>query len=200
MADPYRWLEDIDSREVRAWAAAQNAFTDRQLADDPLRGRIAARMRELGEVWDTYDAAMWPPAPSSSIRSGTVPGGTLRGLLVTRDGEQRVLVDPRRFGADIEISRFEVSPDSVYVSYGLSLGGSEWVETRIVRVADGRELPEVLHGLLFVPPIWTHDGRGFFYVHQRRPAAGERVMFGEPAVFYHLVGTPQERDRAIFRT
>ncbi|MGK2963269.1 MAG: hypothetical protein ACSLFK_14185, partial [Gemmatimonadaceae bacterium] len=44
------------------------------------------------------------------------------------------------------------------------------------------------------------DGRGFFYVHQRRPAAGERVMFGEPAVFYHLVGTPQERDRAIFRT
>jgi hypothetical protein len=50
IADPYRWLEDQESRETRAWIDAQNAHTDAALAALPGRGRIAARLGELLRV------------------------------------------------------------------------------------------------------------------------------------------------------
>src|SRR5947209_656623 len=45
--DPYRWLEDQQSPETRAWIDTQNAYTRSVL--DPLPGRaaIAKRLEEL---------------------------------------------------------------------------------------------------------------------------------------------------------
>src|SRR4029077_10672640 len=45
--DPYRWLEDQQSPETRAWIDAQNAYTRSVL--DPLPGRtaISKRLEEL---------------------------------------------------------------------------------------------------------------------------------------------------------
>ena len=45
--DPYRWLEDADDPEVRAWTAAQNARTRAHLDAWPGRGRILERLTEL---------------------------------------------------------------------------------------------------------------------------------------------------------
>src|SRR5678810_412647 len=47
--DPYRWLEDLDSPEVAAWVAAQNAVTFAYLETLPLRAQLQARLTEL---WD----------------------------------------------------------------------------------------------------------------------------------------------------
>ena len=37
VADPYRWLEDADSDESRAWLAAEDVLAAGQLADLPAR-------------------------------------------------------------------------------------------------------------------------------------------------------------------
>src|SRR6266540_3700589 len=47
--DPYRWLEDPDSPESRAWIDAQNQLTEAFLQAIPTRGRIRERLTEL---WD----------------------------------------------------------------------------------------------------------------------------------------------------
>ena len=37
VADPYRWLEEIDSPETRAWVDAQNRLTESHLSSSPRR-------------------------------------------------------------------------------------------------------------------------------------------------------------------
>src|SRR3712207_236426 len=49
VGDPYRWLEDVDSPETRAWIDAQNALTRSYL--DAVPGRAAMRER-LTRLWD----------------------------------------------------------------------------------------------------------------------------------------------------
>ena len=77
--------------------------------------------------------------------------------------------------------------------------GSEWVETRIRRLSDGKHLDDRLEGMLWSDASWTKDNRGFFYVRSLRPALGERTTLKGPAVYYHVAGTPQSADVAVYR-
>jgi prolyl oligopeptidase len=47
--DPYRWLEDDDAEETRAWVKAENAVTQAFLEATPERPAIRAR---LERPWD----------------------------------------------------------------------------------------------------------------------------------------------------
>ena len=49
VAEPYRWLEDLNSPETADWIEAQNALTFSYLAGIPARAKIGARLTEL---WD----------------------------------------------------------------------------------------------------------------------------------------------------
>ena len=48
--DPYRWLEDQDSPETRAWIAGQNAYAEQIVGESELRTGLEARLRELLEA------------------------------------------------------------------------------------------------------------------------------------------------------
>src|SRR5256885_713669 len=45
--DPYRWLEDPDSPESRAWIEAENRLTAAYLAEIPARSTIRERLTKL---------------------------------------------------------------------------------------------------------------------------------------------------------
>src|SRR6266480_1501253 len=47
IADPYRWLEDVDSPATKEWVAAQNRLTDSFLASIPQRQAIRTRLTAL---------------------------------------------------------------------------------------------------------------------------------------------------------
>src|SRR5262245_5123332 len=49
VADPYRWLEDVDSPETRAWIEAENKITNGFLDKIPAREKIRKRLTAL---WD----------------------------------------------------------------------------------------------------------------------------------------------------
>jgi prolyl oligopeptidase len=203
VADPYRWLERLDDPAVRRWAAAQTAITRAWLGRDSTRAALLARMTVLGAPYEALEAAAPAVARAESVavRLTTLPGGTHRVLARMAPGQApAVLVDPRAFGPATSIARVTPAPGGALVAYELSDAGSEWVETRLHRVADGRDLPETLTGLLWSAPVWTRDGRGFLYVHHERMPAGAHVMYHDPSVRYHVAGTPQAEDRVIFRT
>lgn len=203
VADPYRWLERLAMPEVRAWATAQNALMLQQVRKDSLRGWFLERMLHHAKAWDQFDEDMpGLAAGGNEFLMGAAPDGSYELLRIKRAGSDdsaRVFIDPRTFGAQRSLARFQVSPDGKHVTYALSEGGSEWVATRIRRVADGVDLPDILDGMLWLPPLWSRDSRGFFYVHQRR-GGNERAMLVEPSVRYHAINTPQSADRILFAT
>ena len=47
VADPYRWLEDPDSEETRAWIEAENKLTFSYLKQIPQRDAIEKRLTKL---------------------------------------------------------------------------------------------------------------------------------------------------------
>src|SRR6266567_3564223 len=47
VADPYRWLEDLDSEETRSWVEAENKLTFSYLNEIPAREKIKQRLTKL---------------------------------------------------------------------------------------------------------------------------------------------------------
>ena len=47
VTDAYRWLEDDNSEETKAWVKAQNEVTDSYLASIPYRKEVMKRLEEL---------------------------------------------------------------------------------------------------------------------------------------------------------
>ena len=177
--DPYRWLEDLDSQEVRDWAAAQSAVALPFLRDNNVRPWLLTRVDELDAFWDE------PPAASSGPPAAS---------------DEQPVIDDKSLPTGQSISDVWKSPDGKHAAYAVSTAGSEWVETRIRRISDGRDLDERLDGLLWSTVSWTRDSRGFFYVRSLKPALGERTALKGPVAYYHVLGTPQSRDVAIYRT
>src|ERR1700720_3903260 len=61
VTDPYRWLEDQESRQTREWIAAQHAYCRNYFASAPVREVIRQRVSELlsivsvAEIWNVGD-------------------------------------------------------------------------------------------------------------------------------------------------
>lgn len=171
--DPYRWMEDLESSEVRDWAAAQTALAVPILRDNDVRPWLLNRVEELHQFWTTPDDEASEPALIDERALALAPGQTVEDIWPSHDRQ--------------------------HAAYSISTSGSEWVETRIRRLSDSVDLDERLEGLLWYDPTWTKDNRGFFYVRNVKPAPSERTALKDAAVFYHMVGTPQSRDVPIFR-
>ena len=53
--DPYRWLEDFTSDEVKEWVNTQNDFSDQFLSGNPYKKNIS---KDLEEIWETDTMGM----------------------------------------------------------------------------------------------------------------------------------------------
>ncbi|MFN3413740.1 MAG: hypothetical protein ACK42L_06735, partial [Thermoanaerobaculum sp.] len=109
VADPYRWLEDLDSAETKAWVEAQNRVTFAFLEQIPARQKIYRRLQEL---WD-YEKYSVPFARGSHYfffhNSGLQPQSVLY-VTTNLHGERRVLIDPNTLSADGTVALSGVSP------------------------------------------------------------------------------------------
>ena len=199
--DPYRWLEDLDSAETRAWVAAQNRLTFSYLAELPDREAFRKRLTEL---WN-YERYGTPLRQGGRYFLSKNDGLQNQGVLYTLDrldGEPRVLLDPNTLSQDgtIALADYEVSEDGRYLAYGLASGGSDWNEWKVRDVATGKDLSDHLRWVKFSRAAWTHDSQGFFYCRYDEPQAGrpmEEANFFQK-VYYHRLGTPQSQDELVY--
>jgi prolyl oligopeptidase len=200
--DPYRWLEDLDSPEVAAWVAAQNAVTFAHLESLPLRGRLEQRLTEL---WD-YQRTSLPIVERGCLFYAKNTGLQRQAPIYMRTGffdPPVLIVDPNLFSPDgsISLAQFMPSPDARLLAYAIAEGGADWETVRIRDVATGDDLIDTVAWVRFSELSWTHDSAGFFYSRYPEPPAGkvlEAALSGQ-AVYYHRVGTPQSEDVLVYQ-
>ena len=201
VADPYRWMEDLDSAEVAAWVAAENEVTDAFLATVPERQAIAERLAALWN-FERYD----PPAREGGRYFFTKNDGLQnQAVLYSLDSlsaEPRVLIDPNALSADgtVALAGYYPSRDGKRLAYALAAAGSDWNDWRVRDVDTGKDLDDVLHWSKFSGAAWTDDGAGFFYSRYDAPAAGEEREAQNyfQKLYYHRLGTAQEKDVLVY--
>jgi prolyl oligopeptidase len=200
VADPYRWLEDTDSPETRAWIEAENAISERYLASIPERARIHDRLTQL---WNF--ARTSTPARRGGryffFRNSGLQNQSVLYVADSLRGVPRVVLDPNTLRADgtEALSSSDLTDDGRMLAYGVASGGSDWQEFRVRDVDTGRDLPDRLRWIKFSGMAWTKDGRGFFYARYAEPAGNAlTAAVHNQRVFYHVAGQPQERDVLVY--
>jgi prolyl oligopeptidase len=198
--DPYRWLEDADSPEVRTWVERQNVCTRSVLDRLPDRAKIHARLDTLLQI-----GSIGTPAPRRGRYFYTRRDGTQeQAVLYVRDGlrgADRALVDPNGLAADgsVALDWWHPSRDGRLLVYGLSQHGDEQSVLYVLDVATGRHLPDVIKRTRACSIAWLPDATGFYYT--RYPAPGS-VPKGEENyhrhVFLHRLGDDPAQDAAVF--
>jgi prolyl oligopeptidase len=201
IADPYRWLEDPDSPETKAWVEAQNALTFEYLSHIPAREKIRARLTEL---WDYAKA--WAPVKREGryfqLRNTGLQSQDVLFVMDSLDGERRVLLDPNALSEDgtVALNTWEVSPDGKWLAYAVSTSGSDWVQWRVRDVSTGQDLPDLLEWSKFSEAVWQKDGAGFYYARYDAPLPGQDYtgVNYHQKLYFHRLGDPQSKDVLVY--
>ena len=201
VADPYRWLEDLNAPETAQWVAAENAVTNAYLATLPMREPLKARITELWN-YPKVSAPRWQGGRWYYSRNTGLQRQSVMYSRVTLDGAEQIVLDPNKLSPDgsIALSGFVPSPDGRYVAYGQSEGGSDWSTYYVRNLKTGRLTGDTIRWVKFSGLSWTHDGRGFFYGRYPEPSAGEKLRgaLRDKKIYYHAIGTKQSEDRLIY--
>jgi prolyl oligopeptidase len=202
VADPYRWLEDLDSPDVARWVAEQNAVTQAYLETLPLRNHF---LRRLTALWD-YPRTSLPAIENGRLFYAKNSGLERQAPIYVRSGifdPPALVLNPNELSPDgsTSVSKFVPSPDAKWLAYAVARGGADWETVRIRNVATREDLVDAVAWVRFSELSWTHDSQGFFYSRYPEPPKHkvlEAALSGQ-AVYYHRLGTPQSADQLIYQ-
>lgn len=201
VADPFRWLEDPNSDETKAWIEAQNQVTFAYLNDIPGRETLKQRVTTL---WN-YEKYGIPFKKADRYFYFKNDGLQNQSVLYTQpslEAEPRVLLDANTLSEDgtIALTGLSISEDGRLMAYALSGAGSDWKEWKVRDVETGEDLSDHLKWSKFSGASWTLDHQGFFYSRYDEPS--ETTQFEEvnlfPKIYYHRLGTLQSEDMLIY--
>jgi prolyl oligopeptidase len=201
VADPYRWMENPDDIELRAWIDAQNQITADFLAGVPSRESIH---RRLTQQWN-FTRYSVPQRKGEYYFYTRIDPGQNQPVFYGQnglEGEPFVVIDPNALSDDgtQAISSWQFSGDGRLMAYGLSSGGSDWQEIHVRDTQTGQDYDDVLRWCKFAGVAWKKDGSGFFYNRYPEPAnvLDTTQVTRNNQVWWHTVGTPQSADRLVY--
>ena len=201
VADPYRWMESLDSPEVKPWIAAQNAVTEPFLNALPHRTTLNERLTAL---WD-YPRVGLPSLEGGQMFYAKNSGLQRQAPIFRRDGIDKpptLVIDPNVISEEgtVALAEYKVSPDAKLMAYGLSEGGADWETIHLRDLGTGKDLDDEIRWMRFSGISWTKDAKGFYYSRYPEPSKGkilEAALSGH-TLYYHRVGTPQSEDLLVY--
>lgn len=193
VADPYSWLEALDSAETKAWVEAQNKVTFGYLEKIPQRAQYKERLTQL---WN-YERFGLPVKNGNRYfytRNDGLQNQSVLYVADSLDGKPRVLLDPNTVLADgtAALAAWRPSEDGKLLAYGLQEAGSDWEQWKVRDVATGKDLQEQIKGVKWAAFSWARDGSGFYY---SRYDGGVNLF---SKLYFHKLGSAQAEDTLIY--
>ena len=201
MADPYRWLEDTNAVETKAWIEAENELTEEWLSRVEAREEIH---RRLSDLWDypRFKAPFERGGRWFQLRNSGLQNQDVLYVMESVEDEGRVLLDPNELSPDgtVAVPSFKVTEDGALLVYATSGAGSDWMTWHVREVATGRDRPDVVEWSKYSGASWLKDGGGFYYGAVDPPTPGaEYLEAARPQkVVFHRLGTRQSEDEMLF--
>jgi prolyl oligopeptidase len=197
--DPYRWLEDDNSKETSEWVKSQNEVTFNYLNKLPFRDKIKNRLTEL---WD-YPKSGTPFENSGKwfvFKNDGLQNQNVLFLIDDFKTEPRLLLDPNLLSKDgtIAFSQMDVSPDGKLLVYQVARSGSDWNEIFVKNIETGEMLPDHIEWVKFSGLACYKNG--FFYSSYDRPENGTELskLNSGQKIYFHRYGTLQDKDELFF--
>jgi len=202
--DPYRWMEDVDSPDVKAWVDQENALTRSYLDQVPAREAIRERILHLNR----FERYSLPVKRGTRYFYSHNEGLQNQNLMFWQEGlhgAPHVLLDPNTLSSDgtVALNGFEVTDDGNLAAFAITDAGSDWLTWHVRDVTTGKDLPDVIRWSKFSNASWTHDGSGFFYSAYDAPDDACKTESLKSInyfhkLYFHKLGTPQSADKLIF--
>ncbi|MBG0747516.1 MAG: S9 family peptidase [Planktothrix agardhii KL2] len=201
VADPYRWLEDLDSEETASWVEAQNAVTFGYLNQIPAKETIKQRLTQLWD-YEKYGIPFKQGNRYFYFKNDGLQNQSILYVLDSLDAEPEVLLDPNILSDDgtVALSGISISEDGNLMAYGLSTSGSDWQEWKVRDINTKEDLSDHLKWVKFSGASWIHDHQGFYYSRYDQPQEGkplEEINYFQK-LYYHRLGTDQSEDTLIY--
>jgi prolyl oligopeptidase len=199
LRDPYRWMENDKDPDWLPFLKGQNAHARGVLGRIPGRERLLERIQQL-----SGDAALTRHAERAGGRlffEQRPAGADNYRLFVEERGVRRVLIDPTALSSASShqsLDWWSPSPDGTHLVYGLSKDGSEDSVLHVLRVADGRDLPERIANTGSAQPAWLDDGSGFFY-NQLTGKLDTPERYLDSQARFHRLGTDPKSDPILMK-
>ncbi|MGO9262297.1 MAG: prolyl oligopeptidase family serine peptidase [Bryobacteraceae bacterium] len=191
IVDPYRWLEDQNSPETRAWIDAQNRYT--QAFFTRIDGR--ERLHQTVEALMRHDQYGVPVARGGRYFFSRRKAAENRASICMRTsltGPEEVILNPADIDKDTSttVSFFGIPPDAQFLPFRVRRGGADEFEARILDLKARTQLPDRLVTARYFGIYVKPDRSGIFYARYNPTEGG--------GIFYHAMGTAQSADRQVF--
>ncbi len=197
--DPYRWLEDDQSDETKAWVQAQNKVTFGYLEQIPFREKIKDR---LEAIWDfeKYGSPFKKAGVYYFFKNSGLQNQSVLYRQQTLDSDPEMVLDPNTFSADgtTSLQEYSFSKDGRYLAYAISEGGSDWRTILVRDLEKGEQLTDKVQWAKFTNIGWA--GNGFYYTRYPEPSAGDKLKGANQAsaIYFHALGTDQSADKLVY--
>src|ERR1043166_7912741 len=199
VADPYRWLEDETSPETKAWVDEQNKVTFGYLDKIPYREKLKERLTQLYN-YPRISAPFHRGDTYFFTKNDGLQNQSVYYIQKGVNGKPEVFLEPKKFSTDgtSTLSAFSLSKDGKYLAYGMSQGGSDWVQLSVMEVATRKKLDDQINWVKSSGVSWQGDG--FYYSRYPEPEKGRELSSKNEfqAVYFHKVGTPQSDDTLVY--
>ncbi|MBT7481248.1 MAG: S9 family peptidase, partial [Flavobacteriales bacterium] len=196
--DPYRWLEDDTSPQVKEWISKQNELTFSYLEQIPQRKILKNRLEEL---WN-YEKIGTPFNEGNYTYFYKNNGLQNQYVLYRKKGEEQeeVFINPNQFSEDgtISLAGISFSEDGSLLAYSISEGGSDWRKVIVIETERKTMVEDTLLDVKFSGISWNGN-EGFYYSSYDKPK--NSVLSDKTdrhKLYYHQLNTLQKDDKVIF--